>query len=246
MFLKKRIKGIVMDKKGAIWVSAVIYVLVGIVVLTIVIEAGVPFIKGLQEKSNVNRARNTFSAIDQQIQDVAREGQGSQRVVPLEVSEGTVRVEDGRLRWKIETGSKMLEPNTRIELGNLVIATDVDVSAADVGNFHIMQNSRVLVNFTKFGSRDSQAAINTSSLINYIDFKDNGGRTTGAFTFFINQNSSSTSGMGYSELQQAGTGLAAATLKAHVNSTFYDYDILLTLDSKADFLRASIENFRMK
>ena len=63
-------------KKGAIWVSAVLYVLVGIVVLTIVLEAGIPFIKSLQEKSNVNRARNTLTALDQNIQDVAKEGQG--------------------------------------------------------------------------------------------------------------------------------------------------------------------------
>ena len=233
-------------KKGAIWVSAVIYVLIGIIVLTIVIEAGVPFINGLREKSNVNRARNTFSALDQQIQDVAKEGQGSQRIIPLEVSEGTVRVEDNKLRWKIETRSKVLEPRTRVELGNLVIASDVDVSAADYSSFHIIKNSRILANFTKFGSKANFSNINTSSLLNYIEFKDTGSKTTGAFTFFINQNSNSVSGTGYTELLQTGTGLASATLKAHVNSTLYEYDLLLSLDSKADFLRAQIENFRAK
>ncbi len=234
------------SRKGSIWVSAVIYVLVGIVVLAIVIEGGVPLIKSLQERSNVNRARNTFSALDQQIVDVAKEGQGSQRVIPLEISEGTVRVEDGKLRWKIETNSKVLEPRTRVELGNLVIASDVDVSSSDQGSFHIMQNSKIKVNFTKFGSKGNQSSINTSSLINNIEFKDNGAQTTGAFTFFINQNSSSTNGTGYSELQQTGSGLASATLKAYVNSSVYQYDLLLTLDSKADFLRATIENFKVK
>lgn len=234
------------NRKGAIWVSAVIYVLIGVIVLTIVIEAGIPFIKSLQERSNVNRARNTFSTLDQQIQEVAKEGQGSQRIVPLEISEGTVRVEDNKLRWKIETSSKVLEPRTRIELGNLVIASDVDVSATETGSFHIMQNSRVLVNFTRFGSKDSHVPINTSSLINYVEFKDTGTKTTGTFTFFINQNSSSTTGLGYTELLQTGSGLASATLKAHVNSTIYEYDLLLSLDSKADFLRATIENFKVK
>lgn len=234
------------NKRGAIWVSAVIYVLVGIIVLTVVIEAGIPFIKSLQERSNVNRARNTLSGIDQQIQDTAKEGQGSQRVIPLDVSEGTVKVEDNKLRWKIETSSKVLEPRTRIELGNLVIASDVDVSAADQSGFHIVQNSRILANFTMFGSKTNFSGINTSSLLNYIEFKDTGSKTTGTFTFFINQNASSISGTGYTELLQTGTGLASATLKAHVNSTIYEYDLLLSLDSKADFLRAQIENFRVK
>ncbi|MBI2142813.1 hypothetical protein HYU20_00535 [Candidatus Woesearchaeota archaeon] len=234
------------SKKGAIWVSAVIYVLVGVVVLTIVIEAGIPLINKLQERSDVNRARNTFTSIDQQIQEVAKEGQGSQRVVPLEVSEGTVRVEDNKLRWKIETTSKIIEPKTRVELGNLVIASDVDVSAAEHPSSFIIQNSKILVNFTKFGSQSNQTTVNTSALVNYITFKDTGSSTTGTFTFFINQNASSTNGTGYSELLQSGTGLASATLKTHVNSTIYDYDLLLSIDSKADFLRATIENFKVK
>lgn len=234
------------NSKGAIWVSAVIYVLVGIIVLTIVIEAGLPLIKGVRERSDVNRARNTFAALDQQIQELSREGQGSQRVVSLDVSEGTVKVEDGKLRWKIETDSKVLEPRTRVELGNLVIASDVDVSAADHASSHILQNSRILVNFTRFGSSSNRTSLNTSSLISFVEFKDTGARTTGVFTFFINQNASSTNGTGYTELLQAGTGLTSATLKAYVNSSVYEYDLLLTLDSKADFLRAEIENFRVK
>ena len=235
-----------LGKRGAIWVSAVIYVLIGVVVLTIVIEAGIPLIRSLQERGNVNRARNTFTAIDGQIVEVAREGQGSQRVVPLEVSEGTVKVEDGRLRWKIETTSKIIEPKTRVELGNLVIASDVDVSAAEHPSSFIIQNSRILVNFTRFGSSANHSAINTSSLINYVQFKDTGAVTSGTFTFFINQNASTTYGTGYTELLQAGTGLTSATLKAFVNSTLYEYSILLTLDSKADFIRAEIEDFRVK
>ena len=236
----------VRGKKGEIWVSAVMYVLVGVIVLTIVIEAGIPFIMGLQERSSVNRARSSFSSLDQQIQAVAREGQGSQRVMPLEVSEGTIRVEDDKLRWKIETKSKVLEPRTRVELGNLVIASDVDVSAADYSGFHVLQNSRILVNFTRFGSSSNFSAINTSSLINYIEFKDTGSRTSGVFTFFINQNATTTVGTGFTELQRAGSGLASATLRTFVNASKYDYDLLLALDSKADFLRATIENFKVK
>ena len=233
-------------KKGAIWVSAVIYVLVGIVVLTIVLEAGIPFIKGLQEKSNVNRARNTLTALDQNIQDVAKEGQGSQRIVPIDVSDGTINVQDNKIRWKIETNSKVVEPRSRVELGNLVIASDVDVNAVDYPGFHVLENSRILVNFTRFGSKANHSSINTTSLINYIQFKDSGDKTSGVFTFFINKNASSSVGTGYTELLQAGSGLAGGTLHAFVNTTIYQYDLMLTLDSKADFLRASIENFREK
>jgi type II secretory pathway pseudopilin PulG len=233
-------------KKGAIWVSAVIYVLIGIIVLTVVIEAGLPLIGGLQDRSEVNTARNTFSAIDGQIKEVANEGQGSQRIISLEIPEGTVTTEDNKLRWKIETNSKVIEPRTRVELGNLIVSSDVDVSASNHPGHHVLQNSRILVNFSRFGSESNRTWINTSSLINHIRFKDTGSETNGTFTFFINQNASTTNGTGYTEIIQTGTGLASATLKATVNSSIYEYELHLTLDSKADFLRAEVENFKIR
>ena len=230
------------NKRGAIWISAVIYALVAVTALIIVLEAGLPFIKSLQERSAVSRARSVISSTDQQIVEVAREGQGSQRVVPFEVADGEVKVENNMLTWKIETASKILEPRTRVDFGNIKIASDIDVSSINLVSNTIIQNSRILANFTKLGSKTNWTSINTSGLINFIEFKATGAKTNGTFSFFLNQNSSSAVGTGYTELLQEGNALASATLKAHVNSTIYDYDLLFTLDSKADFLRVEVEN----
>src|SRR3989338_8258952 len=125
-------------RKGAIWVSVVIYVMVAVIVMVIVLEAGLPLIKGITEKNAFNKIRNTLVVLDKQIQQVASEGQGSQRVIPVEITDGELTVSDQKLRWKLETGAKLVEPRSRFELGNLVIASDVDVTAAAVDSYFIV------------------------------------------------------------------------------------------------------------
>ncbi|MBI2136950.1 hypothetical protein HYU12_00345 [Candidatus Woesearchaeota archaeon] len=233
------------QRKGAIWVSAVIYVMIAVVVLAIVLEGGLPLIKGLNEKNAFTKVQNLLVSLDKQIQQIASEGQGSQRVIPLEITDGELKIEDQKLRWKLETESKLIEPNTRVEQGNLVIATGVDVTATTEGNFFIIENSRIKANFSKIGTSDNYSAINTSGIINSIYYKDSSATTNGTFTFFINDSSSIT-GNGYTKLEQTGSGLTSASLKAHINNSNMEYNLLLTLDSKADFLQVAVRNFQKK
>ncbi|MAG16140.1 hypothetical protein CMO88_03700 [Candidatus Woesearchaeota archaeon] len=233
------------NKKGVIWVSTVIYVMIAIVVMVIVLEAGLPLIKGITEKSAFNKIRDTLVLLDKQIQQVASEGQGSQRVIPIEITDGELSVKNQKLRWKLETGTQLIDSRTRTELGNLVIASGVDVDAELVADYFIVQNSRIKINFSKIGSSSNFTRINTSTIINNIFFKDSNVQTNGTFTFFVND-SSSINGTGYTSLEDEGTSLTSASVKAHVNNSLVEYDLILTLDSKTDFFRAAIENYKQK
>ena len=233
------------DKKGAIWISAVIYVIVVVVIMIIVLEAGLPLIEGLTEKNAFNKIRNTVVALDKQIQQIASEGQGSQRVIPIEITDGELKITDQRLRWKLETDSQLVEPKSRVELGNMVIASGIDVTARSVDSYFIVENSRIRINFSKIGASNNFSDINTSGIINDIFYKDNDARTNGTFTFYVNDSSSLT-GTGYTKLEDEGTSLTTAAVRAHINNSAMQYDIVMTLDSKADFFRARIENFEQK
>jgi len=233
------------NKKGVIWISAVIYVMVAVVVMVIALEAGLPLIENLTDRNAFSKIRDTMVGIDKQVQQIASEGQGSQRVIPLEIIDGELSVEDQKLRWKLETESKLVESQTRVKLGNLVIASDVDVTAQIVGDYFIVENSRIKINFSRIGEKTNFTDINTSALVNKVLFKDSDAETTGTFTFFIND-SNSIIGNGYTVLEDTGSGLTSATVRAHLNNSAMEYDIVMTLDSKADFFKAGIENFEKK
>ena len=248
MIIKREWKGVEKgaekraEKRAEVWVSAVLYVLIVVSVVVIVLNVGIPFIDSLRERSAVTKARDTLSALDQHIEDIAAEGQGSQRVVPIEVGEGTLRVVDNKLQWEIETKSKIIEPGSKIDLGNLVISSDVDVSAKEVGNFFVLQNSIISANFSKLGSETNF----TSSILNSLTFKDNSAKTNGTFVFRVAGNSSTETGTGYTRLKEAGEGLVSGAVLAHVNSTAYEYELEFTLGSKADFIKTELKNVRAK
>ncbi|MBI4438399.1 hypothetical protein HY640_00540 [Candidatus Woesearchaeota archaeon] len=233
-------------RRGEVWISVVIYVMVVVVVMVIVIEAGLPILRSVRDRAAFSRVKDTMSALDQHIVDIANEGPGSQRVIPLEVPKGDVRVSGNRFLWKLETETKLVEPRTKIDQGSLVIASDVDVSVTDYGSHYIIENSRVLLNVSRFGSPDNWSGINTSALINYVEFKEQSSRTAGIFKFLVQNMENSSNGTGYTYLVERGTGLTTGTVVAHVNASNQEYDLRVSLDSKADFFRAAIENFRAK
>lgn len=233
-------------RKAEIWISVVIYVLIVIVIMVIVLEAGIPKLNNLRDKSTLSRVKDTMAAIDQHIVDIANEGQGSQRVVPIDVPKGTVDVQDNKLRWKVETDSKIVEPRTRTDQGNLIVATSLDVTVKEFPDSYTMENSKILINLTKYGSQDNWTSINTSSLVNYVQSKKEGSQTIGVFKFLLQNNESSGVGTGYTKPVEKGSSLTTGIITAHVNTTSYEYNLKISLDSDADFFRASIADFRTK
>ncbi len=233
-------------KKGEIWISVVIYVMVVIVVMVIVLEAGLPSLNKLKDKSMFTKVKDTMTALDQHIVDIANEGQGSQRVIPIDIPEGDVEVKNEKLIWKIETDSKLIEPRSRITQGNLMISSGIDVSVEEYPSSYILENSKILINITKFGAENNWTSIDTGALVNYTEFKEQTSRTAGAFRFLLQNDPTSTTGTGYTKIEEKGSKLTTGVVIAHVNSTSYEYELKISLDSKADFFRASIENFRTK
>jgi hypothetical protein len=233
-----------LNKKGDIWISAVLYVMIAVAVTVIVLEAGLPALRGLREKNAFASIKDSALALDKNIQDIASEGQGSQRVIPIDVNDGEIRFEDNQLRWKLETESKIVEPRTRQEQGNLVIASDVDVSCSETMSYDIMQNRYMLANFTRYGSASNWSSIQANQLLNYVEFKDSDAKTTGEFSFSLNGSSGPING--FTTLETVGTGLTSGIFRAHMNTSSLEYDLIFTLESKADFLKVSIENLVTK
>ncbi|MBI2133759.1 hypothetical protein HYU11_03700 [Candidatus Woesearchaeota archaeon] len=233
-------------KKGEIWISVVIYVLSIIIVMVLVLEAGIPILNKLNDKNTFKKVKDTMISLDQHIVDIANEGQGSQRVIPLEVPNGDIEIKNEKMIWKIETGTKLMEPRSRVTQGNLVISSEVDVSAKEYPGSYIIENSIILINITRQGAQENWTNVDTGALINYTEFKEQTARTAGTFSFILQNNPSSALGTGYTRLVEQGTKLTTGVVITHVNSTSYEYDLKISLDSKSDFFRASIENFRVK
>lgn len=234
------------NKKGDIWVSVVLYVLIIVAVTVLILNAGIPLLNKLKDKSLFAKTEDTMLGLNQNIRDVANEGQGSQRVVSINVKTGTFNVGSDKLSWTIDSDSKIVEPRTTIDRGDLKIKANSDVSAVSYDHSFTLENSRILANFTRYGNSTNWVSYNTSSLINSILFVATNETTPGNFNFLLNGAASTGIGNGYTSLQNEGTGLGSSVLVAHMNSSTYEYDLKFTLESEADFLKIEVDKLAVK
>ncbi len=116
-----------MNKRGDIWVSAALYIALGMVVITIVLAAGIPLIAKMKDKNTVAQTKVMMQSIDDNLRQVSTEGPGSQRVIsPLEIGSGhlLLNLDNDYIEWKMTTKSKMMEPGINFEEGTINLRLD--------------------------------------------------------------------------------------------------------------------------
>jgi len=240
------------NRKAQIWISAVLYLLVTVVVMFIVLDAGIPLLNNMKDKSVFTRTKDNFVNLDQHIKKISFTEEGSQEVIPFEVTEGNLLFDENNVVWSMQTEAQVLEPNTKLESGNLYLVSDLDVSAKEYANHYVMQNSYISVRLNKTGTRDIWTDISADQLIESITYKLTGKTTTAGFKIRVWANDpsnpfpyNSTVGSnvtGYTEMLDTGMNLASATYTAYFNTTSLDYLVRITLNSLADYVVINVES----
>ncbi len=111
-------------KKGDIWISAIIYIGLGVVAITLLVGAGVPIINKMKDRSTFFQTKEVMQTIDKAIIEVVSEGPGSRRYLsPLEIKKGSLAItlSPRRIVWEMETKALLQEPGQSINEGNLNI-----------------------------------------------------------------------------------------------------------------------------
>lgn len=110
------------ERKGQIWISAVLFISLGIIVISLVLAAAIPMVNRISDKNTVVRTKEILLKIDDAIKTVVNEGPGSQRQLdPLIIDRGELHITNDtyNVRWVMETGADLMEPNLEIVEGNI-------------------------------------------------------------------------------------------------------------------------------
>lgn len=217
------------NRKSQVFVSAVLYLLITGIVMVLLLEAGIPVLEKARDKAIFDREQDQFLNLNQHIKDVASEGQGSKRIIPVQVEKGNLEVEGNSLKWSMLTDARIIEPRTHISFGDLKVVSEFDVSATEYNNSYIIENSYIRVNFSKCETDNNCTSV--SDIINAISIKD-GTLSSGDFSFYLSN--STFNGTGSTHLLKEGTLLDSSTVV--VDLALNNYDLHFTLRSKEDFL----------
>jgi hypothetical protein len=119
-----------MNKKGAIWISAVLYIALGIILISMILAAGLPAVQKMKDKYTVKQTKDLMLVFDENIRVVDHEGPGSQRVIKLKIGRGLFDINEGgnNITWSLNTKVPISEPSSENSLidvfeGNLKINT---------------------------------------------------------------------------------------------------------------------------
>lgn len=238
------------NKSAEVWISVVIYTLVAILALSLLLGTGLPILNEMKERTIFSKTKDIMLQLDSHLTDLTSQGEGSQSSISFEVRDGKVLFENDELIWEIEAKSPILSPRSSSKLGNLVISSNANIRAYETDSSFLLtttvKNLPFSVNISKIGSKSNWQPINTSRLINYIEF--NGNKTDGTFGFQITDAESSSIGTGYTIMTPAGnsSNIGRAKVIAHINNSLAEYDLEFTLESYTDFMIVKLKNFEPK
>jgi hypothetical protein len=123
-------------KKGQIWVSAALYTALGLILITVILSVGMPFVNKIKERNTILQTKNVLFELDKVIREVDLEGVGSRRPFFIEIQEGELSINDltvdETITWMlisedklgIESGENVGDSGPRIDEGNLKIQSN--------------------------------------------------------------------------------------------------------------------------
>ncbi len=114
-----------LTKKAQIWVSAVLYIAVGVIVLSLILSAGIPLINKMKDRNTILETKKLLFTLDETLRTVANEGPGSQReLTPFNINTGKLYIDEAsdEISWELETKAFVIEPGATVHEGVIALS----------------------------------------------------------------------------------------------------------------------------
>jgi len=219
--------------------AAVLLIAITLTAISVVFSTGLPVIETSKSFASIDQAVLAAKFVDNAVREVASETEKSTRLIALR-SPGafTVLTAENSIEFSqpLDVGEDYL---TRTFDGNMEVINGNDVSCSSGGSSMALENSYVRANFTLYASGSS---VQTDSFLLSLEDKTASVIIIANSSIELDDDPSTRSGTGFSELLRSGSALPSCTARFFVNSTVVQYDVYYTLYAGADFLVADIAN----
>lgn len=230
--------------------TSAIYIGVTVSAISVAISAGVPALENMQDAASIRQAQQFMHQLDQNVQTVVSEGEGSTRTVSGEFDRGRMYFDNDTetLIYELETDADVISPQTATRDGNVILSSSANVqvneTSIDGTDCYMMENDHIRACIKKIGSQSSYDNITTSELLTLYEFKDNNRQLDANLTVELNEESDTSHGTGYTTAE-TGEFIGTGEVKATISSEYgFTYDILFRLPTGADFLQVDVQNYR--
>ena len=115
-----------MKRRGQIWISAALYTALGVILVTLILSVGLPFVDKLKTRNTVLQTKDVLYSFDSTVRAVYLEGLGSRRPLFVDIGEGDFLIDsqNDKIIWSFFSEDMLgIEPDLSdpIREGNLNI-----------------------------------------------------------------------------------------------------------------------------
>jgi hypothetical protein len=213
-----------------------VLILIVVVAVAIALTSARTVFRSAATNVDIRDAESVLGMLSDRIWEVASEGNGSARTVPVSIT-GTFTVSQKSGAIEFQTNNvKGFEYLTRFQRGNIMYIAGNDVTCFTSENL-VMENSYLRAEFQKVNKSGN---IDTGKNILRLTEKQTG-RSIDIVnsSIVIDGNIATSGGVGYSEIFEPGRNLPVCVVHVFVDSSV-DYDVFYKLYSGADFLTTEI------
>jgi hypothetical protein len=221
-------------------ISAIVFIAITISAMALIYQTGLPIIQRMQSSASLDRMTSAFADLDEAVQRVASEGNGSRRVFDLDTGAGRLSLdtENDEISWQLDAENSVLRPRTARYLGNVVSGSNLESSLYEGvhGTYqaYILENDHIRAYIRKI---QPEQAYYTGDLLLDVYQKDLGEwLPLDWLNISLDGQVSSMSGTGHTEAERPGISLPRARVTAFMNSSYANYTVSFTLESGADFI----------
>jgi len=143
-------------KQGIVWISAVLYILIGLAIMGLLLMVVRPKIEQMRDSITIDQTLATMNRLDETISRT-REAPGTRLEYILQLSKGTVEINamSDRIIWNIDSSIAYSEINKPINVGSIKVLT-VPISA-DRWRVSLEVNYTNMFNLTYDGKDENKA-----------------------------------------------------------------------------------------
>ena len=227
-------------------ISVIVLLVIAVASIGIALSIGRPLIDSTVKTSDIKNAEDDLHVINDYVRSAAREGKDSVRIFKFTSPKDfkSIPGEDA-VQFSTQSPVQFVDYLTRTISGDLIYISGNDANCQqkdgdDDGTVDLVaENNIIKAVFRKVAS----GTLKTNSLITRITDKTNNVTAfIGNSSIVINEDPSTSTGTGYTEISNSGQNLPLCQIHVFVNTTTLDYDIYYKLYAGADFISMEVRN----
>jgi len=230
-------------KKAIALISGVIFIAIILTAVFLMYQFSVPIITNMKISTEIERMKSTFITLDNLIETIISEGEGSRRILPIKIDYGELKVDEhtNKIIYSVNARFPYISPRSQQFIGNIKIGSNLNtiVNETIYNNqpVYVMENEHLKVYIRKIGNETSPQIYTTNDLLVGLYQKDLNKWFDGSLEISIDNETASKTGTGYTIAESIGSQQPYGKIVAFINTTYINYYIEFILESGADFMQ---------